>query len=107
MPTQFPQAKVDDEVVADNIKRILLTRKGERVMRPDSGSNLYDFVFENVDPVMRAGVGHEVRRALTINEPRIEVRDVQVEAQDTEKREVVVTVVYEVNRQLQTVKVTV
>jgi len=109
--TEFPQAAVDDDVIADNVRRILLTRRGERVMRPDSGSNLYDFVFENVAPVMRAGIGHEVRRALEINEPRIQVVDVLVEQQPenvtTRAREIIVTVIYEVNRQLKSTAVTV
>lgn len=106
--TEFPQAKVDENLVEDNIRRILLTRRGERVMRPDAGSTVFDFVFENVDSVMRAGVGHEVRRALQTNEPRIRVLDVLVEAQDTPSgRQVVVTVIYEVNRQLKSTGVTV
>jgi len=106
--TEFPQAKVDDELVADNIRRIILTRRGERVMRPNAGSNIYDFVFENVNSVMRAGLGHEVRRALADNEPRIRVLDVLIDERDTSGgREVVVTVIYEVNRQLKSTEVTV
>ena len=105
--TEFPQAKTDDDIIEDNVRRVLLTRRGERVMRPESGSSLYDFVFENVDSVMVAGIGHEVRRALTQNEPRIDVIEVGVQVIRGPKREVVVTVVYEVNRQLKSTAVTV
>lgn len=109
--TELPEAKTDEDVIEDNIRRILLTRRRERVMRPDVGSNIYDFVFENVAPVMRAGVNHEVRRALETNEPRIQVVDVQVEQQPenvtTRAREVIVTVVYEINRQLRSTDVAV
>ena len=104
---EFPEAKVDGDVIEDNIRRILKTRRGERVMRPEAGSNIHDFVFENVDSVMVAGVSHEVRRALTQNEPRIDVIDVGVSRTNGPKQEVVVTVVYEVNRQLKSVAVTV
>lgn len=71
-----------EESVRQAIWIILGTSKGERVMRPDFGCGIYDLVFE-VNSASTAGkVAQAVRDALLIYEPRIDVRDVRVEAQD-------------------------
>lgn len=102
--TEFPASKEDTDVIADNIRRILLTRAGERVMRPQVGSKIYDFVFQSVGPVLRARIGAEVRRAIEQNEPRVRVvavRSVERESKSVRgAREVVVEVTYEVNQEL-------
>jgi phage baseplate assembly protein W len=99
--TSFPAVKEDDDLIEDNIRRILLTKRNERVMRPDVGSDMFDFVFENIGSVMRAGITQETRRALGANEPRVRVLDVSVEQQQnaTGGTEVLVIVTYEANRQ--------
>lgn len=98
--TSFPATRTDDEVIADNIKRILQTPRGSRVMRPTVGSDTFHFVFESVGPVLRARLDHEVRRALAEGEPRVTVLFVSVEeiSQPQGGTEVQVTVEYEVNR---------
>jgi phage baseplate assembly protein W len=57
---------------------ILLTYPGERVMRPDFGCRLRDFVFESITPDTAVRLADEVRRALTACEPRVEVNRVDV-----------------------------
>jgi len=101
--TSYPAVKEDDDLIEDNIRRIMLTRRGERVMRPDVGSDMFEFVFESVGSVMRAGVSHEARRALAANEPRIQVIDVSVEQRKENASggiETLVIVTYESNQQV-------
>lgn len=38
-------------IAAQHLTTYLLTRKGERVMRPDFGSPVKDYTFENLDPL--------------------------------------------------------
>jgi phage baseplate assembly protein W len=57
---------------------ILLTYPGERVMRPDFGCRLRDFVFESITPDTAVRLADEVRRALADCEPRVEVERVDV-----------------------------
>jgi len=71
-----------DESVRQAIWLVLGTSKGERVMRPDFGCGIYDLVFEVNSPSTSGKVAQEVRDALLVQEPRIDVGDVQVEAQD-------------------------
>ena len=101
--TEFPRQKVDDDVIEDNIRRILLTRLGERVMRPRSGSDTMSFVFESVGSVLRARISREVRRALAEGEPRIQVERVQVlerEDRATKGRQIFVLITYRVQGQI-------
>lgn len=99
--TSLPAGSEDNDVIADNIQRILLTPRGSRVMRPESGSDMFAFVFENTGPVLRARIDNEVRRALNAGEPRAEVLFVGVEEQtilaDPGGVQVVVDVEYRVN----------
>ena len=99
--TSLPAGATDDDVIADNIQRILLTPRGSRVMRPGSGSDMFSFVFENTGAVLRARIDNEVRRALADGEPRAEVLFVGVEERtilsDPGGVEVVVDVEYRVN----------
>lgn len=97
--TKFPAQSVDDEVIADNISRILQTPRGSRVMRPNQGSDAWSFVFENVGPLLRARIDHDVRRALAVGEPRAKVLlvDVHEEVTTNGKRQVIVEIAYSVN----------
>src|SRR5262245_45887778 len=69
-----------EESVRQAIWIILVTAKGERAMRPDFGCGIYDLVFA-VNSASTAGrIAQAVRKALLEFEPRIDVRDIQVQA---------------------------
>ena len=69
-----------EESVRQSIWIILGSSKGERAMRPDFGCGIYDLVFEVNSASTSGKVAQAVREALSVQEPRIDVRDVQVEA---------------------------
>lgn len=101
--TEFPRERVDDDVIEDNIRRILMTRRGERVMRPNAGSDTMGFVFESVGDVLRARITTEVKRAIADGEPRAQVERVQVltKNDDTTKgRQIFVLVTYRVQGEI-------
>jgi uncharacterized protein len=85
-PVQFDSAGAIataqyEESVRQAIWIILGTSKGERVMRPDFGCGIYDLVFEVNSASTSGKVAQAVREALLVQEPRVDVRNVQVEAQ--------------------------
>src|SRR5258707_6819774 len=69
-----------EESVRQAIWIILGTAKGERVMRPDFGCGIYELVFEVNSSSTAGRLAQEVRDALLMFEPRIDVLDVQVKA---------------------------
>jgi phage baseplate assembly protein W len=105
--TSFPAEATDNDVIRDNIVRILQTMKGSRVMRPASGSNTWAFVFENTGPVLNARMDHEVRKAIADGEPRANVLNVGVSEEDRSDGgiNIVVTVTYVVNLDVQQAQV--
>jgi phage baseplate assembly protein W len=69
---------------ADDIRQaiwlILSTAVGERVMLPRFGCGIHDYVFTPNSPTMHGNIAHQVRRALTQFEPRVDVQEVAVQA---------------------------
>lgn len=59
---------------------ILSTAKGERVMEPDFGCGIHDYVFAPNNPATRGSISYEIHKALAEFEPRIEVESVRVES---------------------------
>lgn len=74
---------------------ILLTYPGERPMRPEFGSRLRDYVFRETTPSMYASLAHEVRSALGRWEPRVDVKDVRVIADDSDRSVVYLDIQYQ------------
>jgi phage baseplate assembly protein W len=71
------QADVEQSIY-ENLQQILLVQRGERVYRPQVGSDLHRLLFEPNTPVTRALIQEEVKRAIRSQEKRIQVQDVQV-----------------------------
>ena len=71
---------VNLDAIEGAIENILLTRRGERVMRPDFGSALEAFLFEPVSASTAHKIGLEILDVLSRWEQRIEVQKVEVVA---------------------------
>lgn len=68
-----------EQDVAEAIWIILTTRRGERVMRPEFGCGLNDYVFAPNNAATRGAIAYQVQQGLTRWEPRIDLMDVRVE----------------------------
>ncbi len=66
--------------VAESIRIILGTARGERVMRPDFGCGIHDLVFEPANDGTLALIRAAVEEALILWEPRVELLGVRVDA---------------------------
>ena len=70
-----------EDDVKEACRIILGTRLGERVMRPQFGSGLENFVFDHNDANLAGRIEFYVRRALELWEPRVEVQEVRATPQ--------------------------
>lgn len=61
-----------DESIRESIYLILMTRKGERAMRPDFGSSASDYVFTDTNAAMQNLMTYELETDIAANEPRVE-----------------------------------
>jgi Bacteriophage baseplate protein W len=85
-----------EEDIRQAIRIILGTDPGERVMRPDFGAGLSEFVFEPISIATMETLKTRVQEALVDWEPRIEVEEVLVAADDTEVNKLLVDLKYRV-----------
>jgi phage baseplate assembly protein W len=72
---QIKMATAEDSI-RQSIWTILGTSPGERVMRPEFGCGIDDFVFSVNDAGLAGHVADAVHEALAVWEPRIDVLDV-------------------------------
>lgn len=90
-------ARYEDDV-EQAIDIVLRTSPGERVMEPQFGAGLRDYVFAGNSPVTHRRVEESVRRALVDFEPRITVEQVRARADDDEPNLMEVEIDYVVRR---------
>ena len=69
----------EEQSVAESIWVVLSTARGERIMRPEFGCGIHDYVFAPNNASTRGAIAYQVQQALTRWEPRIDVIDVRVE----------------------------
>lgn len=83
----------DEEDIRQSLIILLSTRKGERVMNPDYGTNLHNLIFQNMDLTARTQLISAIRRAVLYYEPRITLEDVIIDV--SEEREGIIKVMLE------------
>ncbi len=66
--------------VKQSVLNILRTNHGERPFNPEFGANLRAFMFEPINYVTAAVISSQVKTAITNDEPRVKVLNVNVSA---------------------------
>lgn len=82
--------------VEQAIRIILSTDWGERVMRPDFGAGLHDFVFGPINQTTLQRIQTRVQQALIEWEPRIDVESVTATASRETPNLLLIQIVYRV-----------
>ena len=67
----------EEQDVAEAIWIVLSTARGERIMRPEFGCGIHDYVFAPNNASTRGAIAYQVQQALIRWEPRIDVIDVR------------------------------
>lgn len=68
------------EQAKSNIRNLLLTSPGERVMQPEFGSSLKQQVFENISSISVDGIETSIRDAIGRQLPYVIINDILVSA---------------------------
>jgi uncharacterized protein len=85
-PQNIMSRQEDERLIKNDILQLLLTVPGERVMRPDYGVNLRNFVFEQMVNRDLSQLKQEIRRGITEYEPRVNVDEVYIKKDDDNNR---------------------
>jgi uncharacterized protein len=85
-----------EQDIDEAIRMILLTPKGQRVMRPEFGCQIHDLIFAPNDATTAGLATYYVEDALAMWEPRIRVLEVDASADPYEPSRLLITIRYEV-----------
>tara|TARA_R100000458_G_C8277463_1_gene252964 strand:- start:1058 stop:1480 length:423 start_codon:yes stop_codon:yes gene_type:complete len=66
------------ETVMAGLKQLLLTNRGERVMRPDFGTSLRKSVFEPYTASLKIQLREEIKATIRKYEPRVDIIDLSL-----------------------------
>ena len=82
----------NENAIARAVRNIVLTTPGEKFFDPDFGSSISEILFENVDDITAVSIEDEIKSCLDNYEPRVELIDVNVDANfDENQFDVIIT----------------
>ncbi len=87
-----------EEDIKEAILIILRTQKGERVMRPDFGCGIYDYVFSPINTATLTLIERTVREAITEWEPRVEIEKIEISTEEADQGRLLISIDYRVRR---------
>ena len=93
----FPQSETTLEQAGSNIKNLLLTSKGERVMQPDFGSRLRELLFEHYTEDLSERIREEIEEAMSTWLPYITISSVNIIQDETNPNQTKVDLDFSLN----------
>jgi len=70
-------------LIKNNIRQLLGTKQGERLMLPDFGSPIHKYVFEPMDSITKKFLLEDIQNVISRYEPRVEIVELSVEELDS------------------------
>jgi phage baseplate assembly protein W len=67
------------EAAKTNLRNLLLTRKGERIMQPDFGTGLHELLFEPMDGEFESEIQKVIIESVTYWLPYITIEEIDIE----------------------------
>ena len=82
--------------VEEAIRIILLTPKGQRIMRPEFGCQIHELIFAPNNTTTAGMVVYHVEQALAMWEPRIRLHEVKVYPDEANLERLMIEIHYEI-----------
>ena len=93
----FPQTETTLEQAGSNIKNLLLTAKGERIMQPNFGSRLRDLLFEQYTEDLTEEIKSEIQETISTWLPYITIAKVDIIQDETNPNQTQVDIDFSLN----------
>lgn len=68
----------DEDAISNSIRNCIYTKPGEKVLDPDFGMNLDQFLFQPISEINGDYIGRYILNRLTVLEPRINILKIKV-----------------------------
>ena len=88
----FAMTKNSLQQAHHNLKNLLLTSPGERAMQPEFGSNMRAICFEQIDKNLPVTIEKEVRNAVEIWLPYINIQEVNTLTEEQDQNKIYVEI---------------
>ena len=85
-----------EQAIEKAMRIILLTPKGQRMMRPEFGCQVHELMFASNDTTTAGLAAHYVEEALGMWEPRIHTHEVQAYADSANPNRLLIEIHYEI-----------
>ena len=93
----FKQTKTNLQQASTNLKNLLLTIRGERVMQPNFGSNLHRLLFEPmVESDMSLAIEEEILNVTSVWLPYVNIQNVDVKFDERRGNQVGVVLTFSI-----------
>jgi len=73
----FGMIKEIEEMIRQNLKMLILTNPGERIMDPEFGVGMRQFLFQNYSENVYSEIDSKIREQVSIYIPAVRIQDVK------------------------------
>lgn len=78
--------QADARLIKNDLIQLLLTAPGERIMRPEFGSQIRPTLFEPIDDIQIEQLRESIKQTIARYEPRVDVTEIRIEQTQEENR---------------------
>ena len=83
--TMFEQTFTSYDAAKSNLRNLLLTRRGERIMQPNFGSGLHSLLFEQADDELETKLEETITESVNFWLPYINIEEIDIQMTDEMK----------------------
>ena len=97
----FASTTTTIEAVKNNIRNLVRTNKGERLMQPQLGLNLRNYLFEQFTDELVLSIQNDVVDVFKLWMPFVEIRDIQINMDENDsigKNKMNINIVFNITR---------
>jgi len=81
----FATTKTTMDAVKNDIKLLLMTQKGERLMQPNLGMNIRQFLFEQITEDITIQIENDIVDTFSTWLPFVDLREININKEDQDK----------------------
>jgi phage baseplate assembly protein W len=86
----------DSQAVKADLLHLILTRRGQRLYKPDFGTDLLKFIFEPEDGLTMVGIKEEIYNVVKTYLPQLQIDELSIVESDEDEYAAVVTIKYSI-----------
>ena len=92
----FKGTKTTEDAIKSNIRLLLLTQRGERVMQPNLGINLRRFLFEPITENTAVEIENDIVQTFSYWLPFVQIRDIQIDLSSQDANQIGIKIIFKV-----------